>query len=109
MTTGFIVMAALLVLCIGLLFVPWSGRRSISRDGLNQLIYRQRLRELDENRDAIDASQREALVTDLQKICWMTFPLPPARAPGAPARGSICRVRWCWWRLRLVFSLKPVA
>ncbi|EMD1657588.1 c-type cytochrome biogenesis protein CcmI [Pluralibacter gergoviae] len=67
MTTGFIVMAALLVLCIGLLFVPWSGRRSISRDGLNQLIYRQRLRELDENRDAIDASQREALVTDLQK------------------------------------------
>ena len=67
MTTGFIIMAALLALCIGLLFVPWSGKRSISRDGLNQLIYRQRLRELDENRDAIDPDQREALVTDLQK------------------------------------------
>lgn len=67
MTTGFIVMAALLALCIGLLFIPWSSRGSISRDGLNRLIYRQRLQELDDNRDAIDISQREALVTDLQK------------------------------------------
>lgn len=67
MTGMWIVIALLLLVSAGLLFVPWSDKRNISRDSLNQLIYRQRLSELDSNSDSIDLQQREALVADLQK------------------------------------------
>lgn len=82
MTTAFLVMAVLLAVGAGLLFIPWSDKRSISRDGLNQLIYRQRLKELD---DSSDAEQRDALVNDLQKNLLDDI---PAAAGGTTRRGG---------------------
>lgn len=67
MILAFTVMAALLIVSAALLFVPWSDKRGIERDTLNQQIYRQRLKELDENRDAVGPEQREAVIAELQK------------------------------------------
>lgn len=81
MTGLWIVIALLLIVSVGLLFVPWSDKRNISRDSLNQLIYRQRLNELESNSDSVDLQQREALVADLQKNLLDDIP------PSAAVRG----------------------
>lgn len=53
---------ALLIITAGLLFVPWSGNRSVSRDVLNRAFYQSRLRELERENSA----EREEMVAELQ-------------------------------------------
>ncbi|WP_313080046.1 c-type cytochrome biogenesis protein CcmI [Atlantibacter sp.] len=55
-------MVALLIITAGLLFVPWSGNRSVSRDVLNRAFYQSRLRELERENSA----EREEMVAELQ-------------------------------------------
>ncbi|WP_312584658.1 c-type cytochrome biogenesis protein CcmI [Atlantibacter sp.] len=62
LTLLIIVMAALLIITAALLFIPWSGTHSVSRDVLNRAFYHSRLRELERENTA----EREEMVAELQ-------------------------------------------
>lgn len=62
LTMLIITIAVLLIITAALLFIPWSGNRSVSRDVLNRAFYQSRLRELERENSA----EREEMVAELQ-------------------------------------------
>lgn len=56
------VMVVLLIITAALLFIPWSGTRSVSRDVLNRSFYQSRLREL----EGENTTERDEMVAELQ-------------------------------------------
>ncbi|HFZ8994889.1 TPA: c-type cytochrome biogenesis protein CcmI [Citrobacter freundii] len=66
MIGAFLIMIVCLLVTASLLFIPWSGKQRIDRNAMNHLIYRARLRELDEDIPAVNATQHQQLVDDLR-------------------------------------------
>ncbi|MDF7680383.1 c-type cytochrome biogenesis protein CcmI [Enterobacteriaceae bacterium ESL0689] len=75
MILTFLMMAVLLIACVSLLFIPWQSQDSISRDQLNNLIYQQRLQELEQESSLSDSQQQTMLVTDLQRNLLEDIPV----------------------------------
>jgi len=74
------IMAVLLIITAGLLFIPWSATRSVSRDVLNRAFYHSRLRELERE----NTVERDEMVAELQHNLLDDIPQHPVDNPPAP-------------------------